>query len=191
MEWQSKMIKTHQKPPEDIDFRFIEFIDIYGNENDCFGHPFLSLTHTIFPSSLCWAFGICWRYWQSIWMAQRRRSTQHNGRIINNVNKILWFLWLFIIAHWKRWMASRAHTKKRNKFQPKFNTFWGFICTSTLKNRIYTNTLMKAHISFNLLQFGNFSLLFSAHTYNVCMCFVGMKTVLFCEWGMQTSCQMV
>lgn len=35
------MIKTHQKPPEDIDFRFIDFIEIYGNANDCFGRRFL------------------------------------------------------------------------------------------------------------------------------------------------------
>lgn len=100
------------------------------------------------------------------------RDTQHNGGIINNVNKILWFLWLFIIAHWKRRTASSKHTEKRNNFQPKFNIFWGFICTSTSKIHININTNsqmhIKTHISFNLFHHGNFSLLFSASRYNVC-----------------------
>lgn len=99
MKWQSKMIKTHQKSPEDIDFRFIEFIDIYGNENDCFGcFLVLSLRRPFKPSL---RFSQCWRYWQSLCIGQRRRS-KHNGKIINNVNKILWFLWLFIIVYRKR-----------------------------------------------------------------------------------------
>lgn len=89
------------------------------------------------------------------------REAQHNGGIIiNNVNKILWFLWLFIIAHWETMNGKNGTISNRNLI-----LFGGLFAQAPWKIA-YTQT-HNSHISFNLFHRGNFSLLFSADAYNV------------------------